>query len=161
MAGTGNGTVVLTGAPGDKPYQPAPASPWSVPAIITYALLLIWILTAAGMYNLIVGQVQINSVYVGILGTILGTDQTLLVAAISFWVGTTSGAKSSGDALAKSNEAGSSALAQLAGAGPQPPALPMKGDGSDGVSPGDGEQITAGGGEPKAGGAGGAGDPTK
>jgi hypothetical protein len=108
----------------DKPSTPATARASSVPAIVTFWLLLIWSGQNAGLFAMTVYKIELNAVLSGILQNVLGTTGTLLVAAVSFWVGSTVGARASGDALAESNKAASTALSTLAGAPPIKPSDP-------------------------------------
>lgn len=86
----------------------------SVPAIVTFWLLGIWTLMVLGIFWLVGTKITISVVMFGLLSGVFGTETTLLVGAVGFWVGSSVGAKASGDALA-----------QLAGAGPPPPAAPL------------------------------------
>lgn len=58
--------------------------------------------------------VQVDPLMAGILGTVVAAVISLVSAVVGYWTGSSVAAKASGDALA-----------QLAGAGPQPPASPM------------------------------------
>lgn len=95
-----------------------------ITAAVTFLLLIVWAGMVGGVFYLVTHKAQLDSILYGLLGTIFGTESTLLVAAISYWVGTTAGAKSSADAMAETNRTSGAALAQLAGAGPPPPAQP-------------------------------------
>jgi hypothetical protein len=97
---------------------PNSASRTGVAAIVTYVLLGIFALALLGVFLLISYGVKIDGVTLGVLGGALGTLQTMLVGAVGFWIGSSVGAKASGDALA-----------QLAGAGPPPPSQPLADEG--------------------------------
>jgi hypothetical protein len=109
--------------------KPAPApgpnsGSSSVAAIVTYWLLAIWSGLILGVFLLIANQVKLSDVMLGVLSGLFGTQTTLLVASVSFWVGSTSGANQAQSAIANDAAGKTNALAQLAGAGPQPPAEP-------------------------------------
>lgn len=97
----------------------------SVPAIVTFWLLAIWTLMIVAMFALVGFKVAIEGVLLGLLSGIIGTQTTLLVAAVSFWVGSTVGARQASDKAANENAKSTAALAQLAGAGAPPPAPPL------------------------------------
>lgn len=87
----------------------------SVPALITWWLLGLWTLISVAKFAIVASNhVTIDAQVQGFLSNVESTTQNLLLMAVSFWVGSSVGAKASGDALA-----------QLAGAGPPPPAAPL------------------------------------
>lgn len=86
----------------------------STAAIVTYIALAELGLSLIAVLALIILRRPIDPVMVGILGTILGTITTIAVAAAGFWVGGSAGGKTA-----------NAALAQIAGAGPPPPASPL------------------------------------
>jgi len=90
----------------------------SVPALVTFWLLAIWTGTITGVFVLVFKAVVVSALLFGLISGVLGTQTTLLVAAVSFWVGSTVGAKAAGDSMAEGNKAAQAALATLAGAPP-------------------------------------------
>ena len=111
-----NGAAAITTQPLASAAQSAN---WkSVPALVTYWLLAIESGTLIGVFWLIWSKALVTTIMFGLLSGLLGIQNTLLTAAVSFWVGSTVGAKASGDALAASNMAATSAVATLAGAPP-------------------------------------------
>lgn len=108
-----------------KPIDHSAMSPRSVPAIVTYWLLAIWSAMILAVFAMVAFQVPIEGVMLGILSGLIGTQTTLLVAAVSFWVGSTVGSRQKGDDAAADATIKTAALAQLAGAGPQPPEKPL------------------------------------
>lgn len=93
----------------------------SVAAIVTYWLLLNWTLLGTAVVYLIVVNATITAVMLGVLGGIIGTQSTLTIGAVGFWIGSSLGAKMAGDQIAATQKDGQAALAQLAGAdGRQP-----------------------------------------
>lgn len=91
--------------------------PWSVPALITFILLAIWSGMVGGVFYLVINKVDVGTVMFGLLSGIFVIEQSLLVGAVGFWMGSSIGAKAAGDAMADSSKAGQLALAQIAGAG--------------------------------------------
>lgn len=100
---------------------PMQDNPRSVPALVTWWLLAIWTVMVSGVFVLTGLRVSIEGVMLGVLSGIIGTQTTLLVASVSFWVGSTVGAKQQSANAAADNTIKTAALAQLAGAGPPPP----------------------------------------
>ncbi len=100
-------------------------SPTSVPALVTYWLLAIWSLMILGVFVMTGLHVAIEGVMLGVLSGIISTQTTILVAAVSFWVGSTSGSRQTADNIAADSKVKTAALAQLGGAGPQPPEKPL------------------------------------
>lgn len=107
--------------------QPQAASAKSVPALITFWLLGLWSAIIAAKFVLVAVGVwgqqgtvtfAIDATVQTFLSNAESTTQNLLIMAVSFWVGTTVGAKALGDTLAESNKAGATALATIAGAAP-------------------------------------------
>lgn len=96
----------------------------SVPAIVTYWLLLIWSALVGGVFWLILHGNPITDVMLGVLSGLIGTQTTLLVAAVSFWVGSSVGQKQAQDRAATDSTTKTNALAQLAGAGSATPPAP-------------------------------------
>ena len=94
--------------------HPVTADRTSTAAIVTYIALGMLALDTVGIYVLLALRIAVTDVMVGILGGQLSTHATIAVGAVGFWVaGTASG------------KATNAALAQIAGAGPPPPATPM------------------------------------
>jgi hypothetical protein len=114
----------------DHPQKPEPSSAAlnSVPAIVTFWLLGIWTVMVIGVFLMAAFGVKIEGTTLGVLAGVIGTQTTMLVAAVSFWVGTNIGAKAAGDKMAESMMKGQAAFAQLAGAGPPPPSPPLAPD---------------------------------
>lgn len=103
------------------------ASARSVPALITFWLLGLWSAIIVAKFLLIYLAVLppnggrafvIDATVQTFLSNAESTTQNLLIMAVSFWVGSTVGAKALGDTLAESNKAGATALATIAGAAP-------------------------------------------
>lgn len=86
----------------------------SVPALVTFWLLAIWTLVIIGVFSMAAARIPIEGVMLGVLSGIIGTQTTLLVAAVSFWVGSNVGAKQARDSAAKDNDAKTAVIAQLA-----------------------------------------------
>lgn len=87
----------------------------SVAAVVTFWLLLVWTIIIVWILTLVSLKVPIEGAMLGVLAGLVGTHTTFTATAIGFWLASSIGAKSSGDALA-----------QLAGAGPRPPANPLQ-----------------------------------
>jgi hypothetical protein len=94
----------------------------SVPALVTFWLLGVWAGMIVGVFSLVASGVTVSTVMFGLLSGIFGTETTLLVAAVSFWVGSTVGSRASGDAIAESGKVSAAALAKIAGGAPAPDA---------------------------------------
>lgn len=94
----------------------------TVPSLVTFWLLGIWTLMIGGVFFLAALRVPIEGVMLGVLSGVIGTQTTLLVAAVSYWVGSTQGAKNAQERAANDNKEAQKVIAQLAGAGPPPPA---------------------------------------
>lgn len=105
--------------------EPSANSLTSVPAVVTFWLLGLWTLVVVFKFALVAWKVPLSADTEGFLGQVVDTTQNMMLMAVSFWVGSSVGAKASGDALARRGETDSAAIAQLAGAGPPPPAAPM------------------------------------
>ena len=86
----------------------------SVAAVVTFILLAIWALIIVWILILVSNGVEIEGATLGVLAGVIGTHTTFTSVAVGFWLASSIGAKSSGDALA-----------QLAGAGPPSPAVPL------------------------------------
>ena len=86
----------------------------SVAAIVTYIALGMLALDTVGIFLLIWNGIAVTDVMIGILGGQLSVHSTIAVGAASFWVAGTASGKST-----------NAAMAQIAGAGPPPPAAPM------------------------------------
>lgn len=99
--------------------------PFSVPAIISYLNMLIFILSGMGVFLIIFNHVEISAVLAGVLGTVLGASGTGVATTNGFWLGNTSSSKQAQVDTAAAAKAGQAALAQIAGAGPPPPAPPL------------------------------------
>lgn len=99
-----------------------------ITAIVTLGLLVIWLGMVYEVFQLVedlsAKKTLIDTSLYGLLGTIFGTQTVLMTGAVGYWVGTSAGAKTSGDALAESNKNSTAAIAQLARAGAPPPAPP-------------------------------------
>lgn len=121
MAGAFN-DVVRAPREGTGNSEPSSSSAKSVPAIVTFWLLGLWTFTIVAAVILTGLKIEVDST---ILIGVIGSQTTLTVSAVSFWVGTTVGAKAAGDKIAAQAETSSAALAQLAGAGAPPPAAPL------------------------------------
>jgi len=95
----------------------------SVPALVTYWLLGLWTLVIANVFNLVLQGVKIDGILLSLVSGLIGTQTTLLVAAVSFWVGATVGGKQSTERLAEAQKMSSAALAKIAAtASPTDPA---------------------------------------
>ena len=92
----------------------------SVPAIVTYWLLAIWTGIIVGVFNLVLRGVTIDGILLSLVSGLIGTQTTLLVASVSFWVGATVGGKQANERLAKAQEVSNAALSKLAGDGSKP-----------------------------------------
>lgn len=106
-------------------HTTAESSRTSVPALVTYWLLAIWSGMVIAVFLMASNDVKIEGVMLAVITGLIGTQTTLLVAAVSFWVGTTYGAKAGAEREADNGRLASAALAQLAGAGPPPPSTPL------------------------------------
>ncbi len=83
-------------------------------AAVTFVALGLFGATILGVFVLIVLHLTIEPVMLGVLGTLMGTLTTIVSGAAGYWVGGSSGGKTA-----------NAALAQIAGAGPPPPASPL------------------------------------
>ncbi len=92
---------------------PAPSDRASTQALISYAILTIFALTVSAVFWLIFKRIEPSSVMIGVLGGLIGVETTAVSGVIGYWIGASSGGKTA-----------NAALAQLAGAGPPPPAEP-------------------------------------
>lgn len=101
--------------------DPSSASPASVPAIVTFLLIGIWAAMVAGLFVLIANKIELTAIQVGLLSGTFGTETTLLVASVSFWVGSTAGGKAMGDQIARSGAQAQATVASIAASGPPPP----------------------------------------
>lgn len=72
---------------------------WGPTAIISYLNLLVFTLTAVGVFMLIVQKVEITAVWAGIVGGILGATGGGLATTNQFWLGGNVGAKAATSAL--------------------------------------------------------------
>lgn len=86
----------------------------STVAILCYAGLTIFLATIIGIFWIILAGVKIDGPILPVLGTILAIEGSFLSAISGFWLASSVGAR-----------ANSAAIAQLAGAGPQPPEQPL------------------------------------
>ncbi len=93
------------------------ASQFSVPALVTYWLLGIWTLVIGSVFQLVHDKIMIDGVLLALVSGIIGTQTTLLVAAVSFWVGATVGGKEANERMGKANEVATAALTTIAAAG--------------------------------------------
>lgn len=96
----------------------------STPALISYGILSLFALAAIGVFAIIFTGTEVDPVMAGVLGTVLGSTGTGYAAVQGFWIGNSSSSKVAQSDLAASNKNAQASLAQLAGAGPQPPAPP-------------------------------------
>lgn len=85
----------------------------STQAIVTYVLLAQFNLVVAGVFVLIIMKVNVDSALLGVLGGLIAAVTTAVSGAVGYWLGSSAGSKAS-----------NAALAQIAGAGPPPPAAP-------------------------------------
>lgn len=95
------------------------ASPTGSPALISFVVLAIWLLTIVGLFVILVEGVDIDPVLIGLLGGVLSTETAAVGAVTGFWLANS----------LNSNRAGAAkdaALSQIAGAGPPPPATPLE-----------------------------------
>jgi len=116
-----NGATV----PARTASPPSAASLTSVAAVVTFILLAIDATEIFGVFGLVLSRVEVNTFLSSVITGILASTNTLLVMATSYWVGSTTGAKATGDAIAASNLAATTAVATLAGAPPKPaPVVP-------------------------------------
>lgn len=110
--------------------QTEPQIRTTVAATVTLMLLIIWLLMVGGVFSLVLilpaKKAIIDSTLYGLLGTVFGTESTLLTASVGYWVGSSSGSKASSDALVESNKASSSVMAALAGTGSGTGGAPAK-----------------------------------
>jgi hypothetical protein len=90
--------------------------PFSTPAIISYIVLLLFLIVSVGVYVLIWFQKDIEDVMLTLVGAILTAVVGGLAGVTAYWLASSSGSK-----------ANSAAIRQLAGAGPPPPADPVTG----------------------------------
>lgn len=95
-------------------------------ALISYAVLAIFALTVAGVFALIGYKVSVDPVMLTILGAVITAVTAAMTGVLGFWMGSSSGAKTS-----------NAALAQLAGAGAPPPAAPGSGTAPEILAPAD------------------------
>jgi hypothetical protein len=94
--------------------------PRSTPALISYISLGIFTATAGAIFAIIFTGIQVDALMAGILGTVLGATGGGFNDVRSFWLGSSSGAKSAQAEIAASGRYAQGALAQLAGSGPPP-----------------------------------------
>ena len=87
---------------------------FSVPAIITYVLLVYFGAMTLGVFCLIWQGKPIEDVMLGVLGGLITFVTSALTGAVGFWLGSSAGARKA-----------SAALQQLAGAGAPPPREPV------------------------------------
>lgn len=112
---------------GDGGKPPNVNSRSSVPAIIAFALILIWVLVLVGLFIAATsGYVQkLDNLTATLIGGVVSTSGMLLTTAVNFFLGSSSGTKTLGDSMAENNKANSTALATIAGASAPPaPTLP-------------------------------------
>lgn len=99
-------------------YQPPPPhdneSRLSVPAIVTYWLLFIWSGIVLGVFLLVAHGITIDGILLALVSGLIGTQTTLLVAAVSFWVGATVGGKQANERLSQASAISSAALERIA-----------------------------------------------
>ena len=93
--------------------KPDQSDRFSTPAIISYVILSIFAGTIFQVFELIRWRVGISPEMLGVLGGLIGVETTGVAGVTGFWIGASAGGK-----------AANAALAQLAGAGPQPPNVP-------------------------------------
>lgn len=86
----------------------------SVAAVITYILLGQLSLIMVGVFMIIFFNAKVEAVMLGVLGGLITSVTGQAGVAVGFWVGSSS-----------SSKAANAALAQIAGAGPPPPAQPL------------------------------------
>lgn len=101
------------GPPRDVPSD----SRFSVPALVTYWLLAIWAFITYRLIDALIYQVMANAVNPVLLAAVsglIGTQTTLLVSAVSFWVGATVGGKQATERLAEAQKVSSAALTTIA-----------------------------------------------
>lgn len=96
----------------------------STPALISYVTLLVFTLTVAAIFAIIFTRTTVDPLMAGVLGTVLGATGGGFSDVRGFWLGASSSSKTAQAELAASNKAAQGALAQLAGSGPPPPAVP-------------------------------------
>lgn len=93
----------------------------SVPALVTYWLLAIWTGLICAVVYMVVQKVEISGIMLAVLTGLIGTQTTLLVAAVSFWVGATMGGKQANERLSEASRIANETLARQAeGTMPRP-----------------------------------------
>jgi len=90
---------------------------WSVPALIAYALLAEIFFCGLGLFIVVIWRVDIKGDVLALLGGFLAAVYGFCNLALGFWLGTTN-----------ENKVNQATVAQLAGAGPPPPAAPLAQD---------------------------------
>lgn len=68
-------------------------------AIVSYLNIFVFLLTALGVFYLLIAQIEPPAVMAGVLGTILGASGTAIGTTNQFWLGGNVGAKSATSAL--------------------------------------------------------------
>lgn len=114
-------------SPAAPPADPnAASSRTGVAAIVTYILLVQFFSAGAAVITMIATGVKADAVLLALLSGMVGSLTTMVIGAVGFWIGSSVGAKASGDALMERSKRQGEALEQLAGAGPPPPAEPRQ-----------------------------------
>lgn len=89
--------------------------PRSTVAIICYCLIGVFALTVGAFFMVIFSAAKIEDALLTVLGTILAIEGNAISAVGGFWLASSVGSRAT-----------SAAIAQLAGAGPPPPAPPLE-----------------------------------
>lgn len=110
----------------DTPPVAQSAKLTSTPALITFWLLIQWAMIGGSKLLIVLQGIKLDATLQGFLSNFEGTTQNLLIMAVSFWVGSSVGAKASGDALAERGKQDSAALATIAGAAPVAAPAPVR-----------------------------------
>ena len=66
--------------------DPMHLGPKSTPALISYAIVAIWMITVGAVFALIGLRIPVADVMVGILGAILSTSSGALTGVVAFWL---------------------------------------------------------------------------
>lgn len=82
----------------------------SVPALVTYWLLAIWTGVVVAVFVMVAREITIDGILLALVSGLIGTQTTLLVAAISFWVGATQGGKAANERLSEASKLSNAAL---------------------------------------------------
>lgn len=87
------------------------SSPRSAPALLSFGLLVIWMITIGGLFYLISARIDVPPLMAGILGGVFASESQALAALTGFWLANSMNSN-------RSSASKDAVIAQQAGATP-------------------------------------------